>query len=638
MKKSNLKKLVMMTLAMGALYVPGLASAEEAAAPQEFALDEVIVTANRMENKLVDTPANVAVVTAEEIERRNYQDAIEAVKNVPGVDVQSGARADQSYIYINGSERVLVMVDGRRINTDRGVTDGRAMLDAALLPNPNMIERIEIVKGGASTIYGTNAVGGVINIITKKANKNYIKIDVNTGSWGAQNYKAVVSHKEGKTGVIATVSKEKQNYIKYKEANTKKHNKWSNTKYDKTTASVKIEQEIGEAQLVTLAFDHTHKDGKRPGAVNSDSDGKGSDLNNNIALKYDWGIQSENPGYVQIYRNYSVNKYNQSIPYTTSGDAVEKRIGIDLQQNLKTSDDNTVIIGANYYNTKVDYDGGYSGKYNRSVNEKAIFVQDAWNFADTWTLTAGARFNNHSNAGSKFTGSASLNKKINEDSHAYLSWNQVFNSPKLDDLYYPDPWMLGNPDLKPETGNVYTMGYETKTGRKGYTGISAFYGKLNDAINWAENAAHEWHPYNVDEQKRRGFEINYKYQFDDRWTANASYTYVKVEDNKNDSGFRRNYDQLPNQYKLGVNYTDKKWNVDLIGRGASGGAKPNYVDSKYLTVDLSVNYQLKDNWKFYVKGYNLTNVAYSERAGSTGEIYNYPAAGRRFLVGTQVTF
>ena len=72
MKKSFLKKMVMMTLAMGAMYVPS-AFAEEAQAPQEFALDEVVVTANRMENKLVDTPANVSVVTAEEIEMIEWE-------------------------------------------------------------------------------------------------------------------------------------------------------------------------------------------------------------------------------------------------------------------------------------------------------------------------------------------------------------------------------------------------------------------------------------------------------------------------------------------------------------------------------------------------------------------------------------
>ena len=77
------------------------------------------------------------------------------------------------------------------------------------------IERIEVLKGGGATVYGADAVGGVVNIITKKAQENMFKIDVNTGSWGTQNYKGVISQKQGKTGVFISAAKEKQNYMKY---------------------------------------------------------------------------------------------------------------------------------------------------------------------------------------------------------------------------------------------------------------------------------------------------------------------------------------------------------------------------------------------------------------------------------------
>lgn len=111
---------------------------------------------------------------------------------------------------------------------------------------------------------------------------------------------------------------------------------------------------------------------------------------------------------------------------------------------------------------------------------------------------------------------------------------------------------------------------------------------------------------------------------------------------------------MPNQYKFGISYTDDKWDVDLVGRGASGGSRAiafngygysaKYLDSSYLTLDLSINYKIKDNWKVYAKGYNLTNASYAERAGASANApedvknYNYPAAGRRFLIGTEFTF
>lgn len=656
MKKSNLKKLVMMTLAMGALYVPGLASAEEAAAPQEFALDEVVVTANRMENKLVDTPANVAVVTAEEIERRNYQDVIEAVKNVPGVNVVEGASGDDHVININGSERVLVLVNGRRVGSAQGFSSGKPKVDATMLPNPSSIERIEIVKGGGSTVYGTDAVGGVINIITKKADSNSITMDVNTGSWGTQNYKLAATVKEGRTGVFVAAGKAKQNYMKYKENSSRSNLHYPNSSSDNRNINLKIEQEVGDDQLLTLTYDHLNKKGGRPGAVyasylpapyyNLD---RGHKIDNNIALRYDWNTDAVNTGYVQVYNNNSVNDWENQMKTN------EKKIGFDIQQTIKTSDKNTMVVGGSYWKADVntkgmspDYD--VPNDYNESVNTKAVFVQDSWDFAHNWKLNTGLRYDNHSKASSRTTASIAVNKKINEVSHAYVSWSQVFNAPSTDDLYTRShswgAWNYGNPDLKPEKGDTYSAGYETQIGRKTNVGVSGFYSELDDAIKWdpvdPSILYGDWIVKNIEKQKRRGLEVNYKYQFDDRWSAFANYTYVKVENKNGSSDYERDLAIQPNQYKLGVAYTNDKWNIDLIGRGASGGAKQNYCDSKYLTLDLSVNYKIKDNWKFYVKGYNLTNASYTEQAGTynvgTNVNYKSPAAGRRFLVGTQVTF
>lgn len=177
-------------------------------------MDEYVVTATRIENKLVDTPANVSVITAEEFEKRNYQSVSEALENVPGVIVKrSGFLGGDQHVYLNGDDRVLIMVDGRRLNQDKG-TSGRSGFDMTNLPAPDFIEKVEILKGAGSSLYGSDAVGGVINIITKSARKNYAKINVNTGSWGTQNYSALVSAKEGKTGVIATVNKQKQKLYK----------------------------------------------------------------------------------------------------------------------------------------------------------------------------------------------------------------------------------------------------------------------------------------------------------------------------------------------------------------------------------------------------------------------------------------
>lgn len=145
-------------------------------------------------------------------------------------------------------------------------------------------------------------------------------------------------------------------------------------------------------------------------------------------------------------------------------------------------------------------------------------MQDSWKFANTWLLNAGIRYDKHNYFGHKNTASVAINKKFNEDSHAYISWGQVFNAPQANDLFYyspPSDWggaMIGNPNLKPETGDVWTIGYDTNISDKTQIGINAFYSNLDDAIKWAEidpsNSSGDWTVDNVAKQKKRGMEIN----------------------------------------------------------------------------------------------------------------------------------
>mgnify|MGYP000093159816 CR=1 FL=1 len=220
--------------------------------PQQFLLNEYVVTATRIENRLVDTPANISIVTSEEFEKRNYQSVSEALENVSGVIVKrSGFLGGDQHVYLNGD--------------DKG-TSGRPGFDMTNLPAPDFIEKIEILKGAGSSLYGSDAVGGVINIITKSAYKNYAKININTGSWGTQNYSALVSAKKGKTGVIATLNKQKQNYTKYKEADTDENIKWPNSSNNIVGATIKVDHEIGNDQLATLYFEHSFKNGGKNNA------------------------------------------------------------------------------------------------------------------------------------------------------------------------------------------------------------------------------------------------------------------------------------------------------------------------------------------------------------------------------------
>ena len=616
-----------------------------------YALDAMVVTATRMEKRLVDTAANVNVISAEEISRKNYQSVSEALEDVPGVIVKrSGFGGGDQHVYLNGDDRVLIMVDGRRLNQDKG-TSGRSGFDMTNLPIPNYIERIEIMKGAGSSLYGSDAVGGVINIITKSAKKTQVTLNANTGSWGTQNYSAYTSAKVEKTGIVVTASKAKQKYVKFKQADNSQNVKWPNSSVDNIGATVKIDHEIGNDQMATVYFEHSKKDGGKPyyapalgGWNNLYPVDKGTDLNNNVSAKYAWGLGKDNSGYVQVYRNHYVgNMYRES----GHNYYYETKDGIDLQQNVALTDNNKLVMGTEWRRSKVNNPQTYSTG-EREITNKSLYLQDIWNLGKDWSVNAGVRYDKHNYFGHKTTSSVAVNKKFNEDSHAYVSWGQVFNAPQANDMFYYSYGyghgdMLGNPNLKPESGDVWTIGYDAVFAKKTNIGVNAFYSDLKDAIKWAavdpSSYTSDWKVDNVAKQKKRGLEFNVKHDFNDNWTVNASYAYVKVTENSNNgNGFVRDKNIAPNQYKLGVSYKNKQWNVDVYGRGASGADKASYVDSKYLTLDMSVQYKLKDNWKLYMKGYNLTNAAYAESAGISNGKYNYPAVGRHFLIGTEYTF
>ncbi|WP_418556963.1 TonB-dependent receptor plug domain-containing protein [Phascolarctobacterium faecium] len=619
--------------------------------PQQFLLNEYVVTATRIENRLVDTPANISIVTSEEFEKRNYQSVSEALENVSGVIVKrSGFLGGDQHVYLNGDDRVLIMVDGRRLNQDKG-TSGRSGFDMTNLPAPDFIEKIEILKGAGSSLYGSDAVGGVINIITKSAYKNYAKININTGSWGTQNYSALVSAKKGKTGVIATLNKQKQNYTKYKEADTDENIKWPNSSNNIVGATIKVDHEIGNDQLATLYFEHSFKNGGKPyyaaglgGYSSVYNHAFGTDLNNNISGKFEWGRESNNPGFVQIYRNYYSGHH-----YDVGSESYyyETKDGAEIQQSWKLNKNNNLVAGIDWRESEVNNPETYGGKLAK-INNKAIYLQDSWEFANSWLLNAGIRYDKHNYFGKKTTASLALNKKFNDDSHAYISWGQIFNAPQANDMFYYSPntgygAMLGNPDLKPETGDVWTIGYDTKINDKTWIGVNVFYSDLDDAIKWAavdtSNPYSDWTVDNVSKQKKHGMEFNVKHKLTDEFSINGSYTYVKVEeDNKDGNGFKRDTNVSPNQYKIGISFNKDKWDAELYGRGASGADKSKYIDSKYLTLDFSLQYKVQKDYKIYAKAYNLTNASYAETGGVSNGKYSFPMPGRSFLIGMEYAF
>ena len=640
MKKiQSLRNAVMVSLLAGTTVVWG-GTAFAAEDLQEFALEDMVVTATRTESKMVDVPVNTTVISAEKIADRHYLDVADALKDVPGANVlDTGVGAYEKKVVLNGDERVLVLVDGKRVNIDMG-TMSRASYDLNQMPDVSLIERIEVVKGHGGALYGSDAVGGVINIITKKMDHSYGKVSMGFGSHQARDAKAMYTIKEGKTGVMVAASKYKQGYHEYKDAKTEANKRWpAASTYENEKVSVKLSQELSETSNLELGYDFSKFEGVRSYSTKAKSASFSNKKTNDFYAKYDWTVNDKDQGFIQLYRN----KYD----YYNAGDMYETDTGFEAQQNITLSDNNRLVVGASYRKAKALNATSYTAE--KSINNKAVFLSDQWEFAPSWTLDAGVRYDKHSTAGSKTTWSAGLNKKFDENSHAYFNWGQVFKAPTLDDLYYYSVMdyrgskyeNYGNPNLKPEKGDSWTIGYGTKIADRTSVNISYFQSKLEDAIDWdttySDNGSVSI-ARNVDKQKKNGMELSVGHELNDNWDLEASYTYIRVKNNNHGNGYVRDANYIPNMYRFGVRYHDDLWNADLFLRGGSGADKSAYVDSKYMTLDMSVAYKATKDLSFYAKGYNLFNKAYAESAGVNGGTYTYPAQGRRFIIGAEYTF
>jgi len=619
----------------------------------EYNLGSEVVTASRVNTKRANTPANITVITQDKIKKSNYTTASDALRDVPGVNIlksgTTGTSMGQDVILLNGDKRVLVMVDGRRVNV---ASSGNYSAD--WLPSLDTIQRIEVLKGSASALYGTDAVGGVVNVITKRAEDmgNTVKVKVAGGSFSTYEY-GVVASGVTKDGVGLVVSARKAHHGDYKFKNnlTGKTDTLSNSDTDTTSASLKLDKKFKNDSRVTLQASHMLVDGGAPftayGFTDTDNNQR---LNNDISLRYDWNESKNNKGFLQVYRNYHHALYNSPYDYMISN-FNEKKYGVEAQQNWQLSANDALTAGVEYYDTKVENDAMYEAGSN-SVNNKAVYVENRWEFVPTWQLNSGMRLDKHSKAGGKGTPHFALNKKFNADSNAYFSWGRIFNAPTTDSLFWYQPGygMYGNPNLSPETGDVYTLGTTYKTSKSTTLGVNVFQSNIDNAISWQYDSSYNYAPVNVSNEKRRGMELTVDHKLNDKWSLNASYTYMQIKQkNNNGSDYVVDGNGKPNLYRAGVQYNCNKWTVNLTARAASGlvdrytnssgYSSRAYGDKSYFTWDLGAQYQVNKQTKVFAQFNNINNAAYQEYGGL---YYNgqakYPMPGRNFLVGVEYAF
>lgn len=609
-------------------------AADADSSASEHMLNETVVTATRTPNKELKTDANVTVITGKDIERRHYTDLTQALRDVPGVTVNQYAPAgynNSSKFYINGSEDVVLLIDGVRQN----YAGGFSVSLASAMKDLGGIERIEVLHGSASTLYGSDAKGGVINIITKKAQGMKTTLGIGYGSYGRQQYS--IANAGGENGWDWRVKYQKDKSGDFKDG----HGNTVPSRLDADSFNLHLGKDLSKVSYLALNFrsykdsDHYQARHEMAYPVNK---GNYDHFDGNVI----WNVQIDDSTKNQM--SIARSKYDYDLltfgpwnpptgqPYDFSvwtwkfSDQFDKKLGDHLLTAgfEFTKDDTTIKNGS-----IVSID-------DRTLINRSFYLQDQWSILPTLKLTAGIRHDSNSAFGSHNSPSVSLGYDIDPVTHAYVSYSEYFITPTPNQLYAP---IYGNTNLKPESGNTREIGIARDFG-KGLS-LTASYFKRHSKNRIG------YHPMtyqniNVGDEDAHGWSLQLTKRVDSHWRARIGYTQTHVGKTEQRGVNADGY--LPeDQWNIGVDYRNRDFDSSLLARGIIGRSGPvrgAFPTDNYWVVDLAMNYQIADATKIYLKANNIFNQFYAEHSnvkfGSPGEWWTAP--GRNFMIGVEQSF
>ena len=630
------------------------------AAQETPQLNDIVVTASGFEQQISSAPASISVISREELERGHYQNVTDALRDVPGVVVTGGGAGDNGNdISIRGmpSQYTLILVDGRPQNSRESRPNGSAGFEQDWLPPLQAIERIEVVRGPMSTLYGSDAIGGVINVITRKVADTWhgnIQLDTvlqeDSASGDSRQANFYLS------GPLVADRLGLQLYGRTSERDEDDiENGYEEKSLQSLTARLSLaasdnhdftaEAGITEQDRRSLVGRSAPAEGCRGGCTDS----IGEYTNSHVALthsgRFDWGTSET---FVQRERSE-----NQSRDIEITNTTAKTSAVIPLGMHMLT-------VGASWEEESLE-DGTTNQISDRTAVENsqwALFMEDEWMLTNAWALTGGLRLDDDDNYGSH------LSPRL------YSVWNMTpewtlkggvstgYRSPNLREIT-PD-WgqvsrggnVYGNPDLEPETSlnKEIALLYGNDAGLNG--SLTLFHNDFEDKItriacpidicNAGPNqfGSDPTYRVNIDDAVTQGVEASLGAPLTDTLALTASYTFTDSEQ-KSGEYAGEPLTQLPRHQVSAtldwdVNARLSQWTkVSYRGEESqptTGPSQSSIVAPSYTFVDAGIGYQLNDSTTVNAGIYNL----FDERI--TYDEYGYVDDGRRVWLGLNVAF
>ena len=633
------------------------AAGNAAAQPlDEFTLDTLVVTADRVQSKEIKSASAVEVIDAKSIASSGAGNAFDVLGQALGVSTLAPGLNGMSMgsltstVQIRGVDKgTLVLVDGAVFNQD-----GKYNLED--IP-AELIEKIEIVRGGGAVLYGSEATGGVINIITKKSfTKNKLKLEA--GSYARQRYAAQLAagklsanvhyaHR-GQVSHYADIGDQAYNYLR----GEGKGALWSYRLAEAWTFTHNYLQ--NEHKILAL---------NAAGAAVSGSVFK--DITNSFNLRYAKDGWQAIASYNTQEKNYDSLHYAGGVYQNTTKYSWRrgKNLELDVQKQLALPADNSLLFGANYKREDLAlYSTGRTlaeSKYQRNVY--SLYASYGWQLAaksrlnfnarETWATDTQGRQTNlltgeqqrHDNAAMrKFTPEVQLVQQLTEASSIYAKAGKSFRLPNLTQLYGTGA-LLPVLSLRPESGVHYELGYKADGEQEAWR-IALFKYALKDAISYKSgDSLLGTVEYDNKNMKNAGLELSYRRQHDAVWSTSwgAAWSNPRVSGSTRDDA---NWYDVLSKYQLqtGVNYVQQKFSAKLQANYFGGRRANNASGSSVrplLVTDLQLAYQPAADHSLYLHVNNLFDRRDLVNAGAAaGRPCNYYTLGRNFQLGYECSF
>lgn len=598
---------------------------------QKVTLKPIVVTATRTEERIENAASSVTVIDAQEIEDSKDITAAEVLRRVPGLDISSqGGLGRNTSVFIRGarSEDTLVMIDGMEVNDP--ITPARTFNFADLLTDN--IDRIEVVRGPQSTLYGSDAIGGVVNIITKKGS-GPPKFSLLTEGGSMKTFREVLSG-DGKIGKwdysfsgtrldSSGVSSADAAYHDNAFSGQMGYQLLEKGNLDFIFRTVDAKVHLDDWDFLNL---HTIND---PNFIMKTSS-QVYQLRYTQQLTDCWDSIVK-AGYFNSYRG-DTDKPDSHEPGYFSRDWYDGSIfKTDWQNNWHILDIDTITAGFEYQEETGEsfyFDntvfGGESRFPEKSVHNLAYYFQNQLTLFECLFLTGGVRIDDHQAFGTNTTYKGALAYIFRPTGTKFKgTWGTGFKAPSLYQLYVPanPSWWFagGNPNLKPEKSKSFDLGIEQYLLEdKVFISFVYFHNDYDKYITFYTDPTTYISTYkNLNKAQAKGFEVELSINPSEDLTLSANYTRTDTRDETNGGQLLR---RPRNKASMVINYVFQKnfqanLTLNYVGRRVDWSSGNNNIGKPYTRVDLAGSYTINEHFQLFSRIENLFNEDYQEIKG-----------------------